>query len=88
MLTPPALVNDRLFVGTSHGDVICMSAESGKELWRANVGAEVVFQPAVVKGRVYVSTSSGGLFCMETGDDKDDGWLMWGGNSAHNGPSK
>src|SRR5262249_45728507 len=53
VVTPPALVNDKLFVGTSHGDVICLSAKSGQELWRANVGEPVEFQPAVVKGRVY-----------------------------------
>jgi len=88
VLTPPALVNDKLFVGTSHGDVICLSAKSGKELWRANVGEPVEFQPAVVHGRVYVSTSSGSLFCLETGQAKDDGWLMWGGDSAHNGLAK
>jgi Ca-activated chloride channel family protein len=85
VLTPPALVNEKIFVGTDHGDVICLSAKSGQELWRANVGESIVFQPAVVKGRVYVSTSAGSLFCLETGEAKDDGWLMWGGNSAHNG---
>jgi Ca-activated chloride channel homolog len=88
VLTPPALVNDKLFVGTSQGEVICLSARSGKELWRANVGEPVEFQPAVVRGRVYVSTSSGSLFCLETGQAEDDGWLMWGGNSAHNGLAK
>jgi Ca-activated chloride channel family protein len=85
VLTPPALVHDKLFVGTSQGDVICLSAKSGRELWRANVGEPIEFQPAVVKGRVYVPTSVGSLFCLETGQAKDDGWLMWGGNSAHNG---
>ena len=88
VLTPPALVNDKIFVGTSHGDVICLSAKSGQELWRANVGEPVEFQPAVVRGRVYVSTGSGSLFCLETGQAKDDGWRMWGGNSAHNGLAK
>lgn len=85
VVTPPALVNDKVFVGTSQGDVICLSAKTGKELWRANVGEPIEFQPAVAKGRVYVSTSSGSLFCLETGQDQDDGWLMWGGNAAHNG---
>jgi Ca-activated chloride channel family protein len=88
VLTPPALVNGKIFVGSSYGEVICMSAESGKVLWRADVGEPVVFQPAVVKGRVYVSTSSGSLFCLETGRAKDDGWRMWGGTAAHNGVTK
>jgi Ca-activated chloride channel family protein len=84
-VTPPALVNGKLFLGTVGGEVICLSAADGKELWKATIGEPVVFQPAVAGGRVYVSTSSGSLYCIETGDAADDGWRMWGGNAAHNG---
>ena len=86
-VTPPALVNGKAFVGTSKGDVICLSADSGERLWGANVGEPIVFQPAVANGRVYVGTYAGSLICLETGDDKDDGWPMWGGSPAHNGAS-
>jgi outer membrane protein assembly factor BamB len=84
-LTPPAVVNGKLFIGTRRGEIICLSAETGKELWRATVGEPIVFQPAVANGRVYVSSSCGTLFCIETGDRTDHGWLMWGGNAQHNG---
>ena len=63
MLTPPALVNNRVFVGTLQGQVVCLDAGTGTELWRVTVGEPVVFQPAVAQGRVYVSTSSGSLYC-------------------------
>jgi Ca-activated chloride channel family protein len=85
VLTPPAPVNGKIFVGTTAGEVLCLSADKGERLWSANVGEPIVFQPAVAKGRVYVATSAGSLICLETGDDKDDGWLMWGGSAAHNG---
>ena len=84
-VTPPALVNGKLFVGTARGEVICLAAASGKVLWTATVGEPIQFQLAVAGGRVYVSTSTGSLFCLETGDPRDDGWRMWGGNAAHNG---
>jgi Ca-activated chloride channel family protein len=84
VLTPPALVNGKVFVGTTFGEVQCRSAKTGELLWSARVGEPIVFQPAVVRGRVYVSTNAGHLYCLETGDPKDDGWLMWGGNAAHN----
>jgi outer membrane protein assembly factor BamB len=84
-ITPPALVNNKLFVGTSQGEVICLAATTGEELWRATLGEPIVFQPAVANGRVYVSSSMGTLFCIETGDSKDHGWLMWGGYAQHNG---
>jgi outer membrane protein assembly factor BamB len=49
VLTTPTLVNDKIVVGTRQGDVVCLSAPSGKELWQANVGEPVEFQPAVAK---------------------------------------
>jgi Ca-activated chloride channel family protein len=88
LTTPPALVNGKAFVGTTTGEVFCMAADTGKVLWSVNLGAPILFQPAVAKGRVYVSTNNGALCCLETGDAKDDGWLMWGANAAHNGTIK
>jgi outer membrane protein assembly factor BamB len=84
-LTPPAIVNDKLFVGSVRGDVFAVAALSGDVLWNVNVGEPVIFQPVVAGGRVYATTRAGSVFCLETGDPKDDGWLMWGATAAHNG---
>ena len=84
-LTPPAVVNGKVFLGTARGELLCLSARTGDRLWSAQLGEPIAFQPAVAAGRAYVVTTKGSLICMETGDDKDDGWLMWGGNAAHNG---
>jgi outer membrane protein assembly factor BamB len=85
ILTPPAPVNGKLFLGTLDGRVLCLSAASGEILWRVRVGEPVLLQPAVARGRVYAATGAGSLFCLETGDPADDGWLMWGATPAHNG---
>jgi Ca-activated chloride channel family protein len=85
VLTPPALVNDKVFVGSILGDVHCLSAEDGEVLWSARIGEPIVFQPAVARGRVYAATYQGSLVCLETGDAADDGWFMWGAAAAHNG---
>jgi outer membrane protein assembly factor BamB len=85
LLTPPAVVNGKLFVGTIMGEVCCMSAEAGQVLWRDALDEPVIFQPAVVGGRVYAATGAGSMFAIETGDPCDDGWPMWGGSAAHNG---
>jgi Ca-activated chloride channel homolog len=84
-LTPPALVNGKVFVGSVEGRVLCLSAEDGEMLADAQIGEPIAFQPAIAVGRVYVPGTNGGLYCLETDDPSDDGWLMWGANAAHNG---
>jgi outer membrane protein assembly factor BamB len=85
LLTPPAIVNGKVFVGTIEGEVCCLSAWSGDLLWSVRVGEPIIFQPSVARGRVYAATQRGSLFCLETGDPGDDCWLMWGGGADHNG---
>jgi outer membrane protein assembly factor BamB len=85
LLTPPALVNGKVFVGTLDGEVFCLSALSGEVLWSVKVGEPILFQPAVARGRVFVTTQVGSLYGLETGDAIDDGWFMWGAGPDHNG---
>jgi outer membrane protein assembly factor BamB len=85
LLTPPAVANGKLFLGTTDGRVLCLSAATGETVWEVPVGEPVLFQPAVAGGRVYAPTGAGSLFGLETGDAGDDGWLMWGATAAHNG---
>ncbi len=87
-ITPPVTVNDRVFLGTGDGQIVCLSADNGEVQWTAEIGEPIAFQPAVAKGRIYVSAGSGSLYCLETGDEKDDGWLMWGATAAHYGKSR
>jgi outer membrane protein assembly factor BamB len=84
-LTPPALTNGKVFLGTLGGTVYCLSAWSGDVIWAVRLGEPIVFQPAVARGRVYAASQAGNLFCLETGDPDDDGWLMWGAGPDHNG---
>jgi outer membrane protein assembly factor BamB len=85
LLTPPAITNGKLFVGTLDGEVSCLSAWSGDRIWSVRIGEPILFQPAVASGLVYVTTQTGNLFCLETGDAGDNGWLMWGAGPDHNG---
>jgi len=87
VLTPPSIVNGKAFVATGSGEVYALSAPTGEVLWKVNIGESISFQPTVAKGRIYVSTNQGSLFCLNTGDGRDDGWLMWGASAAHNGLS-
>ncbi|MGA2597348.1 MAG: PQQ-binding-like beta-propeller repeat protein [Bryobacteraceae bacterium] len=84
-LTPPVIVNGKIFVGSRSGDVFALSETTGDVLWKAHVGEPIVFQPAVAGGHVYVPTMAGNLYRFDTGDKLDTGWLMWGATSSHNG---
>ncbi|MBN2363813.1 PQQ-binding-like beta-propeller repeat protein [candidate division WOR-3 bacterium] len=84
-LTPPAIVNDKIFVGSSTGEILCLDAGNGNLLWSYNCGEPIVFQPSVMDGKIFWGTTLGKIFCLETGDEDNTGWAMWGGNSEHNG---
>jgi outer membrane protein assembly factor BamB len=86
--SPPALAGGKLYMATADGRILCDDPDSGKRLWDAEVGGHILFQPAVAGGRVYAATDDGSLICLETGDAAADGWTMWGGSAAHNGPAK
>jgi len=84
-LTPPAIVNGKVFVASIFGEVLALSAQTGDTLWSVDIGEPVAFQPAIARGRIYVATNSGSVFSFDTGDTRDDGWRMWGATSRHNG---
>jgi outer membrane protein assembly factor BamB len=73
LLTPPVVVNGKVFLGTLDGAVCCLSAWSGDLIWSVRFREPIVFQPAVARGRVYAATHAGHLFCLETGDPAADG---------------
>src|SRR4051794_29557315 len=54
IMSSPAVVGGRLFVGADSGMLYCLDAGSGQPIWRASTDWEVVSSPAVVNGRVYV----------------------------------
>jgi outer membrane protein assembly factor BamB len=85
--TPPAYAGGKLVVGTAQGDVVGYAAEGGAELFRVATGEEIRFQPALVGGRIFVGTAAGTLLAIESGDATLDGWTMWGGGPAHDGPA-
>lgn len=82
--SPPSYANGKLYIGAVSGEIICLDARDGKELWRYNCGEPVRFQPVIAKGKVYWGTDNGSVFCIDARDPDADGWLMWGGNAQHN----
>jgi outer membrane protein assembly factor BamB len=70
----PAVFGSLLVVGTLDGHVYAMDAGTGKQLWNAEVGDEVISPPAIDAGMVYVRTNSSYVYAFDanTGERK---WL-------------
>ena len=85
-LTPPAVANGRVLIGTWDGRLVSFDALDGRKRWEVSVGAPCHWQPVMMSGRVFAGLEDGTLVAFETGDPLDDGWPMWGGGPGHNGP--
>lgn len=72
IMCSPAVVNDRVYVGSYDDYLYCLDAENGSLLWKYSIG-NVRSSPAVVNGRVYVGSWDTYLYCL----DADNGSLIW-----------
>jgi outer membrane protein assembly factor BamB len=87
-LTPPAVANGHVLLGTWDGRLVSLEALTGRVRWAVEVGAPVHWQPVMCSGRVFAGLENGSVVCLQTGDASDDGWPMWGGSPGHNGDKK
>lgn len=63
--------NERmLVVGTLKGEVLAISPEDGAELWRSQVGAEIVAPAAFADDQVIVRTGDNRLFALDARDGR------------------
>jgi Ca-activated chloride channel family protein len=85
-LTAPAVAGSMIFFSTYGGDLYALDTDTGMTVWSYRLGAAVQFQPIVARGWVYVATNDGRVVGLSLADASLDGWHMWGGNPAHNGP--
>lgn len=62
-----------VLAGTSGGEVVALSAADGSEVWRVEVGSEVLAPPVGGRGLVFVQTIDGRLLALE----RKDGSVRW-----------
>ncbi len=63
----PAVVNGRVYVGSSNGNVYCLDASTGTQIWvNFKIQDDVYSSPAVVSGRVYVGSLDGKVYCLDS----------------------
>ena len=59
-LATPLLIDDKVFMVTEAGVVVCLDADSGDEIWKGRIGGTHVASPFTANGLIY--------FCSEEGD--------------------
>ena len=65
-LTPPAVANGRVLLGTWDGRVVSLDATSGAVRWDVHVGAPCHWQPVMAGGRVAVGLEDGSVVSFDT----------------------
>ncbi len=62
-----------VLVGNTYGEVIALSAADGEEVWRSEIGSEVLAPPVAGEDLVFVRTIDGRLLALE----RSDGSIRW-----------
>ncbi len=68
-----ALVERRVFIGSSDNRLYCLEADSGKKVWDFKTEGEVESSPLVREGRVFAGSADGALYALNAADGK----LLW-----------
>jgi outer membrane protein assembly factor BamB len=67
------IAHGHVLLGTTHGEVVALSASDGEEVWRVTVGSEILAPPVGGEDLVFVRTIDGRLMALE----RDNGRVRW-----------
>ncbi|HTM21331.1 MAG TPA: PQQ-binding-like beta-propeller repeat protein, partial [Kofleriaceae bacterium] len=81
-----ALAGPQVVVSTRAGQLYGVDVDTGYTLWAYDLAVGIVAQPIVARGWIYVTTATGYVIALHVADESLDGWHMFGGNPAHDGP--
>jgi len=73
----PAVIDNRVYVGSDSGDVYCFNAIDGTQIWKTAIGDGLLSSPAVFNGSVYIGQddSSKHIVCLDSSDGSEE-WSM------------
>lgn len=69
----PAVSSDRLYIGSSHGHVLCLDARNGEYIWSQQTDDRICSSPVVFDNRVFIGSYDDTLYCL----DADSGDILW-----------
>ena len=69
----PAVVNDKVFVGSMDNKIYCLDENTGNLIWNYETGSDVYYSPTVANGKVFVGSGDREIYCL----DENAGNLIW-----------
>lgn len=69
----PAVVGDRVFIGSTNGNLYCLDKLTGSPVWSFAAGSSVRSSPAVFEGKVYFLAENGMTYALNAAD----GTVAW-----------
>ena len=70
----PTVVDGKLYVGSANGNVYCLNATNGHQIWlNFKINAEIQSSPAVADDFLYFCARDGGVYCL----DAQTGNIVW-----------
>ncbi len=71
ILSSPAVVDDRVYIGSGKQDVFCFNASNGKPIWIFPTSSPVDSSPAVSDGVVYVACDDFFVYALNASSGKE-----------------
>ncbi len=70
-VSSPAVVDGKVYQGSTYDYVYCFDADTGETLWTYDKGYGISRSPAIVNSKVYITKCKGQLYCLDanTGDE-------------------
>lgn len=83
----PAIVDDRIYVGSYDGDVYCLNASTMEEIWITSLSDSAIFSsPAVYDGFVYIGSFDDNVYCLDAANG-DKLWNFTTGDNVISSPA-
>jgi outer membrane protein assembly factor BamB len=64
------VVNDYYYLVDDHGIGTCLSAKTGKTIWKKRLGGEFTASPVAANGRIYFTNEAGSTLVIQGGSSK------------------
>jgi outer membrane protein assembly factor BamB len=69
----PAVVDGRVYLGSSDKNVYCLNAATGAYIWNYTTSGAAQSSPAVVDDKVYICSDDNKIYCLNA----EDGTFIW-----------